>query len=118
MKHRTRRVLFFTLSVLVGLAAGVTYGWVVNPVQYTDTPPDSLRIDYQTDLVLMAAELYENEGDITPALSRLDFLGETSLPEMMQQTIIFAEEHQYTAADIQLLENLAAAVELTPPDPE
>jgi len=118
LKQRTRRVLFFTLSVLVGLAVGVTYGWVVNPVQYTNTPPDSLRIDYQTDIFLMAAELYENEGDITLALSRLDFLGERSLPEMMRQTILFAEEHQYTTADIQLLENLAAAVELTPLDSE
>ena len=118
MKQRTRRVLFFALSVLMGLAVGVTYGWVVNPVQYTETPPDSLRIDYQTDIVLMAAELYQHEGNITLALACLDFLSETSFPGMVQQAITFAEEHQYTAVDLQLMENLAAAVELAPQDSE
>ena len=34
------------------------YGWVVNPVEYIDIAPESPRVDYKTDYVLMTAEAY------------------------------------------------------------
>ncbi len=44
---RSKRYLWFMVSILVGLALGVIYGWVINPVQYVDTPPSNLRADYK-----------------------------------------------------------------------
>ena len=31
------------MAVLLGAAAGLFYGWVVNPVEYVDIAPESLR---------------------------------------------------------------------------
>ena len=59
---------FVTLIALaLGITLGLVYGWVINPVQYTDVTPDALRIDYRTDYVLMVAEAYRAEQD--PALA-------------------------------------------------
>jgi hypothetical protein len=38
------------------MARGLLYGWMVNPVRYVNTTPDTLRADYQLDYVLMVAE--------------------------------------------------------------
>jgi hypothetical protein len=111
MGQRSRRIVFFVLCVLAGLAIGLTYGWVINPVQHAGSARHALRIDFKTDLILMVAELYQDEGDINLALERLRPLGETPLLELLTQAISFAEEHQYAPADIQTLQDLASAVE-------
>ena len=49
------RWFLFFLSIALGLAAGLYYGWVINPVEYVNTTPDTLRVDYQADYVLMVA---------------------------------------------------------------
>lgn len=118
MGRRPRRAVFFVLCMLAGLAIGLTYGWVINPIQYTDSSLQSLRIDYKTDLILMAAELYQNEGDINLASARLESLGEAPLPELLEEAVAFADEHQYASTDIQLMEDLASAVEASLTIPE
>jgi hypothetical protein len=45
----------FLIAIAVGLALGLLYGWVLSPVKYVDTTPNTLRADYQTDYVLMVA---------------------------------------------------------------
>ena len=49
----TSRWILFIFAILVGAGLGLLYGWVINPVDYVDTTPDTLRIDYKTDYVLM-----------------------------------------------------------------
>ena len=107
MTRRTWRFLFFALAILAGFAAGLGYGWAINPVRYTSTSPDSLLVDFQADFVLMTAELYQNEGDLALALARLDFLGEIPPLALMDAAIDFAQTHQYAPADLQLMQVLA-----------
>ena len=73
MHRRTWRFVFFALAILAGFAAGLGYGWLIHPVGYHSIDPQTLQIDYQTDFVLMVAELYRAEGDLAMALARLDF---------------------------------------------
>jgi hypothetical protein len=47
------RWLTFLLAIAIGAAAGLYYGWVINPIRYIDAAPDSLRSDYKADYVLM-----------------------------------------------------------------
>ncbi len=76
MWHNNRmRYVLFILAILAGLAAGLFYGWVVSPVQLVDTAPNTLRVDYQADFVLMVAESYESDGDLETAARRLALLG-------------------------------------------
>ena len=100
------RWIRFVLVILVGVAAGLFYGWVINPVNYVDTTPDSLRIDYQSDYVLMVAESYSAEGDLAMSVRRLALLGTTAPVDTVQQAIIFAEGQGYTDADVVLMQAL------------
>ena len=112
MNRRTWRFVFFGLAILAGIAAGLGYGWAINPVQHTSTSPASLRSDYQADFVLMTAELYRAEGDLALALARLDFLGEVPPVSLMETAIDFAQTHRYAPTDLQLMQVLAADIVL------
>jgi hypothetical protein len=71
------RWIGFIIAILVGVALGLGYGWIVSPVHYVDTSPDTLRVDYRTDYVLMVAEAYKNEIDPGLAVRRLALLDNT-----------------------------------------
>jgi len=61
-------------GILVGLCAGLLYGWVVQPVQLVDTAPASLRADFQDDYVALIAAAYAATGDLPRAQARLALL--------------------------------------------
>ncbi len=50
-------------------------GWIVWPVQYVDTTPQTLRSDMQMDYLRMTVDSYAVNGDPTSARSRFDALG-------------------------------------------
>lgn len=110
MAGRKRRLIFFTLMIVLGIAGGLAYGWLLNPVQYDDTGPGTLGLGYKTDYVLMAAEIYAAEGDPVMAMARLTFLGEDPVLQIMDDTLAFAEEQQYNASDLQLMSDLRQAI--------
>jgi hypothetical protein len=101
-----RWFLFFTI-IAVGAAVGMLYGWVINPVKYVDTAPDSLRMDYKTDYVLMVAEAYRLENNLNLAARRLALLGTDTPEETVSKALEFANQIGYTEADIALIQGLA-----------
>jgi hypothetical protein len=105
------RWFFFCIVVLIGIAGGLFYGWMINPVKYVDTTPDSLSIDYRTDYVLMVAEAYSNENDLQAAVRRLAMLGDTPPIELMQQAMIYGAQNSYAEADLGLMSRLASALQ-------
>ena len=100
------RWIGFFVAIVIGVAAGLYYGWAVNPVEYIDTSPDSLRIDYRTDYVLMVAEVYHVEEDLAQAARRLAILGDDSPHEIVQQAILYANQIGYSENDRVLLADL------------
>jgi hypothetical protein len=104
-----RWILFF-VTIAIGLAAGLWYAWVVNPVQYTDTSPASLRIDYKTNYVLMVAEAYQIDGDLGTAVRLLAALGENSPAAAIDKASLFADQQHYAQADQILIQKLAEAI--------
>ncbi len=105
------RWIRFILAIVVGAAAGLLYGWVVNPVEYVDTTPDTLRIDYKSDYVLMVAETYSAEGDLALAARRLGLLGNQPPVEIVRETVLFAESQGYADADVSLMRLLLDALQ-------
>ena len=95
----SRRV-WFVVSILSGITLGLVYGWVINPVQYVDTSPDTLRADYKTDYVLMVAEAYRAEGDLGQAVRRLAILGSAAPLDLVQQAIVYAGQAGYAPKDV------------------
>lgn len=102
------RWIRFLIAVLLGGALGLLYGWVVNPVKYVDTTPDSLRADYQTDYVLMVAESYHANGDLALAARRLALLGDAPPDELVQRAMVYGAQHEYASSDLDLLSQLAS----------
>jgi len=94
------------ISISAGLAAGLLYGWVINPGSYRDTSLDSLRVDYKTDLVLMVAEIYQQDGDVEAAAARLAGIEDLPILRQVQQAILTGQEMGYARPDIETLARL------------
>ncbi len=66
------------LALLLGLAVGVglgfLIGWGLYPVQYYNTRPSDLRVDYKEDYVQLVALTFSVEGGTQAALERLSLL--------------------------------------------
>ena len=107
---RSKRFLFFGLVILAGALAGMIYGWVINPVEYVNARPESLRDDYKADYVLMVAEIYGKEGDIVLAANQLSLLGNKPVSTYVDNAIITGEKLQYSHQDMALLARLYQAL--------
>lgn len=67
--------LLFVVALAAGLAGGLLYTWVLNPVEYYDTTPDSLHIQDKFVYVALIGDLYAYEEDLAQAEARLARLG-------------------------------------------
>ena len=105
------RWFFFLIFIVLGVAMGLIYGWVINPAQYTDASPDLLKEDYRTDYVLMVAEAYSSEQDLSLAIDRLGFLGGPSPAQAVAEAIAFAGRAGYHPDDLFLMQSLLLALQ-------
>ena len=105
----TRYALFFA-TLLLGLAAGLYYGWVVNPVQGLPSSADVLREDYQADYVLIVAEIYQSEQNPDAAIDRLRLLKAENPLHAIAAAIHFAEQNGYVSADVERIQALDEAI--------
>ena len=105
------RWIWFLIALAVGLAAGLYVGWVLSPVNYVDTTPDSLSADYQADYVLMVAESYQSVQDPAAAARQLAILGGQGPAFSAQQTLAYARAHSFSEEDVDLLQDLALAMQ-------
>ena len=64
--HNHAAVVNILLVLLLGIALGLLVGWVLVPIQYVDTTPDTLRGDYRADYVLMVAESLSKRSGCKP----------------------------------------------------
>jgi hypothetical protein len=107
---RRRRFLFFLIAVLVGSLAGVGYGWWLRPQMYTQANLSNLRMDYRTDYVLMAAEIYHYEQNLEETRQRLQALGSDTPERYSREALISAGQLGYAQADLQMLADLVQAL--------
>ena len=111
------RWFFILIAAALGLSLGLVYGWIINPVQYTDITPDALRIDYRTDYVLMVAEAYRAEQDPALAAQRLAILGSDPPALIAGEAYNFARQTIYPADDLAPIQELAVALQAWQPIP-
>ena len=111
------RWILILIAASLGLALGLVYGWVIDPVQYTDITPDALRVDYRTDYVLMVAETYQAEQDPALASQRLAVLGSDPPALIAGDAYNFAKQSAYSTDDLTLIQDLAVALQTWQPIP-
>jgi hypothetical protein len=112
------RLVRFLLGLVLGVVLGLGYAWVVQPVAYFDTSPDTLREDYRTDYVLMVAQAYAPDGDLRWALLRLAALGPTPPADIVEAARAYGEANGFGSSDLQVLDDLQRDLQLIPAGPE
>ena len=103
------------IGLVVGLALGLIYTWVIAPVKLVNTYPALLRTDYRQDWVRLAALSYAADGDLGRARARLDGLKHEDVTSAVQALI---EEYAATgrpADTLRSLTTLARALDVHTP---
>lgn len=109
------KLIKIAIAIIIGITLGLLYGWVVDPIEYTDVPPNILREDYRVDYVLMVAEAYQNEVDPETAVRRLAILGSESPATITVSALEYANHNGFTQDEILALQNLLTAVQTYQP---
>jgi len=107
----SNRWVFILLALLAGIALGLVYGWVIDPVDYFDLTPDTLRADYKADYVLMTAEAYRLEQDPGLAARRLAIFGAKSPFAIAADGLDYARANGFSGSDIALIQELVTALQ-------
>jgi hypothetical protein len=108
---KSSRWLFILIALAAGIGLGLAYGWLVDPVEFFDLTPDTLRADYKADYVLMVAEAYRAEQDPGLAARRLAILGSRSPSTIASEGIAFARANGFADSDIALMQELVTAMQ-------
>ena len=108
MINRLYPILF---GLVLGIAVGLLYGWVIQPVEIIESTPDTLRDDYRADLILMIAEAYEHEADLGLALQRFERLELEPAVVTLETAITYANDHNFKVLEIQRLNDLLSDLE-------
>lgn len=67
---------YLLTGLVLGLALGLVYSWLINPVVYVNTEPASLDPHYKNIYRLVIAQAYASTGNIRRAQNRMDLLAE------------------------------------------
>jgi hypothetical protein len=103
--------VFIVLALLAGIGIGIAYGWYVDPVDYFDTTPDTLRADYKADYVLMTAEAYQVEQDPGLAARRLAIFGTKSPSAIAADGLAYARANGFSDIEVALIQELMTALQ-------
>ncbi len=111
-----RGSLYLITGIVIGIVLGLVYAWLISPVEYVDTTPESLRPDLKEYYQVMIARAFQSTGDLQRARARLDYLAIED-----PQIVLAAQSQRYLAEgasveDAETLAELAAALGEDPPD--
>ena len=109
------RWLLLPIMAIFGIALGLLFGWVIDPVKFVDTTPASLRADYRADYVLMVAEAYSAEHNSDQAAQRLAIFGSEAPSSICAQALQSAQRAGFSSNDLSLLQDLARAMQAYQP---
>lgn len=105
-----RRIIGFILAIVVGAAAGLVYGWWIEPAAAANTSLESLRGDYKADYVLMVAENYAVKGDAVEAIYQLKSIDPTDPLSAVQDALTTAQTLGYSNSELQFMAELEKAL--------
>jgi len=90
---------------------GLAYGWYIDPIDFFDLTPDTLRADYKADYVLMTAEAFRSEQDPGLAARRLAIFGAQSPSSIAADGLDYARANGFADSDIVLIQEMVTALQ-------
>ena len=118
MNEDERGNWYLLTGVVLGIILGILFAWVISPVEYVDTAPESLKDEFKDQYRVLIASAYVANGDLVRAKARLELLGEADI------YMVVAEQAQQMLAEggsveeAQALGRLALALGQEIPQPE
>ncbi|MDF1512200.1 MAG: hypothetical protein P1S60_00165 [Anaerolineae bacterium] len=94
----------FIVGLVLGLAAGLVFTWVIAPVEYINTFPSFLAASYRQDWIRMTALAYGLEGNLDRTHLRLQGLPEEDIHFVLLQTL---EQAVTSSSDLESLRPIA-----------
>jgi hypothetical protein len=79
MKREERGPWYLLTALIIGISLGLVFAWVIAPVEYVDTTPETLREDFKDQFRIAIAAAYAATGDLARARARLDYLGDQEI---------------------------------------
>lgn len=118
MNEDERGNWYLLTGVVLGIILGILFAWVISPVEYVDTAPESLTNEFKDQYRVLIASAYVANGDLVRAKARLELLDEADI------YLVVAEQAQQMLAEggsveeAQALGRLALALGQEIPQPE
>ena len=118
MNEDERGNWYLLTGVVLGIILGILFAWVISPVEYVDTAPESLKDEFKDQYRVLIASAYVANGDLVRAKARLGLLDEADI------YLVVAEQAQQMLAEggsvdeAQALGRLALALGQKIPQPE
>jgi uncharacterized membrane protein YccC len=118
MNEDERGNWYLLTGVVLGIILGILFAWVISPVKYVDTAPESLKDEFKDQYRVLIASAYVANGDLVRAKARLALLDEADI------YLVVAEQAQQMLAEggsveeAQALGRLALALGQEIPQPE
>jgi len=118
MNEDERGNWYLLTGVVLGIILGILFAWVISPVEYVDTAPESLTNEFKDQYRVLIASAYVANGDLVRAKARLELLDEPDI------YLVVAEQAQQMLAEggsveeAQALGRLALALGQEIPQPE
>jgi hypothetical protein len=121
MRNERRGPWYLLTGLILGIALGLVYAWLVSPVSYEDTPPIALRADYKDQYRTLIALAYASNGDLGRAKARLNLLGPEDPGPLVANQALRAAAEGRPPSEVQALallaEVLGSPVEIVAPTP-
>jgi hypothetical protein len=109
---RDNRGPWYLLTGLVlGLASGLAYAWLISPLRYVDTVPASLRADFKDQYRSLIAVAYLASGDLGRAEERLKLLKDENPAQALGLQLQLAQAGGASESEIRGLSQLAAGLD-------
>ncbi len=104
---------YLLTGLILGLALGMIYTWVISPIREVDTHPNLLRDDYKDIYRSLISRAYQANNNLPRAEARLELIGDDApaLALAAQAQRFLAENGDNEMAKV--LANLSAALQIS-----
>ncbi|MFU8771182.1 MAG: hypothetical protein ACNA8H_02045 [Anaerolineales bacterium] len=76
---------YLLTGVVLGIALGLFYSWVISPVEYVNTSPSDLRAEYKDQYRALVAMAFLYNEDLRRAQTRLDLLDDADIAQNLAE---------------------------------